>query len=158
MPKKLPRDFWRPFRKQFSRSHYTQQSALRNHSTTPRSQGYAPHRSGTFQQFAHIISFQEMQFASCAFFMGNETSLPYSNPSQTLIELAANSVASYKAPNSRKAALAPSMFISFISAYFRESTTPGAPASSAARVAAFTSEGWVRFSFSPVGISMSIPG
>lgn len=59
---------------------------------------------------------------------------------------------------SRRASPAPARLVSFISAYLRDSTTPGAPALMAARTAALTSDGWVRFSCSPVGISISIPG
>jgi hypothetical protein len=61
-------------------------------------------------------------------------------------------------PSSRSASPAPAKLVSFISAYLRDKTTPGAPALNAARTAAFTSEGWVRFSFKAVGISISIPG
>jgi len=60
--------------------------------------------------------------------------------------------------SSRRASPAPARFVSFISAYFRDKTTPGAPAWKAASTAAFTSEGCVRFSSSFVGMSMSIPG
>jgi hypothetical protein len=61
-------------------------------------------------------------------------------------------------PNSRNASPAPARLVSFISAYLRDSTTPGAPALNAAITAAFTSAGCVRFSSKPVGISTSIPG
>jgi hypothetical protein len=61
-------------------------------------------------------------------------------------------------PSSRRASPAPARLVSFISAYLRDSTTPGAPALNDAITAAFTSAGCVRFSSAPVGISMSIPG
>src|SRR5437879_5440922 len=59
---------------------------------------------------------------------------------------------------SRMARPAPARFVSFISEYFRDSSTPGAPPSNAALTAAYTSSGVVFLLVRAVGMSTSMPG
>src|SRR5437016_1096110 len=60
--------------------------------------------------------------------------------------------------NSRTARPAPARFVSFISEYFRDSSTPCAPPAPAAFTARYTSSGVVFLLVAAVGMSMSMPG
>lgn len=64
----------------------------------------------------------------------------------------------YTTPASRRPWPAPARLASLISEYFRDSTTPSAPAATCAFTAWRTSSGVVRFPPALVGMSMSMPG